>query len=123
MKSIGRSMIGVALMGCVGVSGAVAAERDHGWSRWKAGEIEQSREAAKYGPACKAGFTSRGTGPVGFGITQFWAKRHTTRNWEDAAVKLAGSEYGKWRKARDKTVTCERNDKQWDCKATGIPCT
>ena len=122
MSTARTAMIGAMLLTCCTAGAALAAERDHGWSRWKAGETEQSKDASKYGPSCQPAFTSRGSGPVGFGITQFWAKRHTTRNWQEAATKLSGADYAKWRKARDKTVTCEQANKEWLCKATASPC-
>lgn len=118
-----RTMLVCSAVLALTATAAMAAERDHGWSRWKAGDVQQSSGAAKYGPTCKTEFTSRGSGPVGFGITQFWAKRHTTRNWQDAAVKLYGAEYAKWSRARSKSVACEREGSQWNCKATGTPCT
>ena len=125
MRSFRSTLLGCLALGVAGVpmGPAYAQDRDHGWSRWKSGEVVQSNQPAKYGATCKTEFTSRGSGPVGFGITQFWAKRHTIRNWEDAAVKLYGAEFAKWRRARAKSVACERAGNEWNCKATATPCT
>ena len=120
MKKTAAMVIAVASYAVAG--SALAQDKDHGWSRWKAGEVQQSDKPTKYGPNCKSEFTSRGTADVGFGITQYWAKRHSRRNWEEAAVKLHGAEYGKWSKAKGTSVSCEQKDKQWLCKATGSPC-
>ena len=122
MSSIKTALFGAALVTVIGIGGAIAADKDHGWSRWKGGEVEQSNKPTTYGPKCKSEFTSRGSGDVGYGITQYWAKRHTRRNWEEASVKLNGPDYGKWSKAKGTSVTCAQKDKQWQCKATGSPC-
>lgn len=121
MTNIKTTLIAATVVALMGAGAVVAAEKDNGWSRWKAGEVVQSNKPAS-GPKCKSEFTSRGSGEVGFGITQFWAKRHTRRNWEEAAVKLYGADFGKWSKAKGTNVTCEQKDKMWNCKATGSPC-
>ncbi len=104
------------------VTGAVSAEEQHGFDKWKAGESERSTAAHKFGAKCVEAVSSRGSGPVGFGITQFWAKRHTQRNWEAAVVKLNGDEFASWSRAKGKTIACDQKDKTWNCKATANPC-
>lgn len=97
---------------------------DHGWSSWKAGETERGQATAKFGAKCKASVTSRGSGSVGFGVTQFWAQHHTTRNWTEAVTKLESSEYASWSRAKAKSVSCvkSKDGKEWNCKATATPC-
>jgi len=101
---------------------AVAAE-DHGEKSWKREAIERfEKETHKHGKRCQYRVTARGSGPVGLGLTEFWAKRHTTKHWEEEVSTLFSPEYAKWSRARDKNVTCERREKELHCKATGIPC-
>ena len=122
MSRTWKSFLSTAALACLCTSSvAMAADDDHGWSRYK-GDIEQSNQATKFGPKCKSEFTSRGTADVGFGITQYWAKRHAKRHWEEAAVKLYGAEFGKWGKAKGTSVSCEKSEKVWLCKATGSAC-
>jgi hypothetical protein len=97
---------------------------DHGWSSWRAGETQRGKKTASYGAKCAASVTSRGEGSVGLGLTQFWAQRHTTRNWMEAVTKLEGAEYSAWSRAKGKSVSCtkSKDGKEWACKATATPC-
>ena len=121
MLNVKTLLLGAALVSGLDVGYALAADADHGYSRYK-GEIEQSNQASKFGPKCQSEFTSRGTADVGFGITQYWAKRHAKRAWEEAAVKLYGDKFGKWGRAKGTSVACEATNKTWLCKATGSAC-
>lgn len=101
---------------------SASAQEAHGWTKWKAGEAERSTAGHKFGAKCSTAVTSRGSGPVGFGITQFWAKRHTQRNWEAAVAKLESADYASWSRAKGKAIECVEKEKVWNCKATANPC-
>ena len=123
MTKLSTTLIVASFTMTMAATASLAADKDHGWSRWKAGEVEQSNTPSTFGPSCKTEFTSRGTADVGYGITQYWAKKHARRAWEEASMKLHGADAGKWSKAKGTSVSCEQKDKMWLCKATGTPCT
>lgn len=117
----------VTAFACGSLAGAaLAAEptaREKAWnSEWKTEAAEKHDKDNKFGATCQDRFTARGTGRVGLGITQFWAKARTTRHWQEEAVKLYGVDYSSWRKAKGKTVSCETKGDMLMCKASANAC-
>lgn len=120
-------LVTAAVIACGGFVGAASAltkaEREKAWDQeWKIEAEERAEKDNKFGPRCQDRFTSRGTGKVGLGITQIWAKLRTERQWHEAAIKLYGPEYASWRKAKGKDVRCETKSDMLLCKAAANPC-